>query len=135
MADADDHSWDDGRNYRPQSGPPEPIVPVPGSAPPPPPTPSDAAAGWQQTPRNNSQSVGALTTGILSLVFLVFCGLLSLPLGIAAITLGVKGRRQAQSAGAGTGMATTGMLMGAFSLVALVVGTIVLFVLGSGAES
>jgi hypothetical protein len=32
-------------------------------------------------------------------------------------------------------MATTGMLMGAFSLVALVVGTIVLFVLGSGAES
>ncbi len=133
MADADDRSWDDGRNYRPQSGPPEPIVPVPGSVPPPP--PSNPAAAWQQAPKNNSQSVGALTTGILSLVFLVFCGLLSVPLGIAAITLGVKGRRQAQSAGAGTGMATTGILMGAFSLVALVVGTIVLFVLGYGAES
>ena len=69
------------------------------------------------------------------MVFLVFCALLAVPLGIAAIILGVKGRRQAQSQGAGTGMATTGMLLGGLSLVLLVVGTVVLFALGIGAES
>ena len=135
MADAEDRSWNDGRDYRPQSGPPEPIVPVPGSVPPPPAPRNPTAGPLPSAPPNNSQSVGALTTGILSMVFLVFCALLAVPLGIAAIILGVKGRRQAQSQGAGTGMATTGMLLGGLSLVLLVVGTVVLFALGIGAES
>ena len=80
-------------------------VPPPMGAPP---------MGYQQPGPNKPQgmAIAALICGILSIV-LVCVNILSIPLGIAAIVLGIIGRGKAQRGEAGgEGLAKTGMILG-----------------------
>ncbi|MCU0279250.1 MAG: DUF4190 domain-containing protein [Candidatus Nanopelagicales bacterium] len=118
--------WDDGSNYQPNSGPPNPNQSSPPPPPPPPPGYSQPPApmpgyGQPQPTGQDSKSVAALATGILAVLLSIFCALLSIPLGIAAIVLGVQGRKGMRAQGRPAGMATTGLALGIFALV-LVIG-------------
>lgn len=148
MSDAQSESWNDGSNYEPNRGPAEPTVPLPsdsGQQPqsdtpspvPPPPMPVGGYAPpgsglYPPAQTRDGQSVGALVTGILSLVFLVFCALLSVPLGIAAIVLGVQGRAKARLVGTSSGMATAGIVLGVVALALTVVWTLIAFAISVG---
>ncbi len=139
---ADDHagSGDDGSDYRPNLGPPLPgnsqPEPVSGGPVPPPPPAPPAYQPPQYGPGSNTaqdpKAVGALVTGVLSLIFILFCGILSIPLGIAAIVLGVQARGRTRAAGTSSTMATAGLVLGAVSLVVMVVGGVVFAVMSSG---
>lgn len=126
----------------------EPTVPLPqdfgqqpgaqSQGPPPPPPmpaggyPAAGPGGYPPAQTRDSQSVGALVSGILALLFVLFCALLSVPLGIVAIVLGVQGRKRARLAGMGTGMATAGVVLGVVALVLTVVGTIIAIAISAG---
>ncbi len=156
MSNQGPQDWDDGSDYKPDSGPANPnlsgqsssvppppppssSVPPPpppaGSTPPPPPPPvygqvPGQPVGYQPGPSQDAKSVGALATGILSILLSIFCALLSIPLGIAAIVLGVMGRKSLKAQGRGTGMATTGLVLGILSLL-FALGWILIFAVGS----
>ncbi len=149
MSNQGPQDWDNGSDYTPDSGPanpnlsgqsssvpppPPPPPPPTGSTPPPPPpvygqTPGQAP-GYQPGPSQDAKSVGALATGILAVLLSVFCALLSIPLGIAAVVLGVMGRKSLKAQGRGTGMATAGLVLGILSLL-FALGWILIFAVGS----
>lgn len=164
MADAHSGSGDDGSNYKPNFGPPmpqdseglpiaRPIPPHPapeagptspprdrsayGEVPPPPPHPGYVPQQSGPYPPNTTQdrqSVTALVTGIMSMVFLVFCGLLSIPLGIAAIFLGVQARRRTRAVGTSSAMATVGLVLGVVALVLAAVWVVIAAAIGLSAD-
>ena len=80
-------------------------IPPPMGAPP---------MGYQQPGPSKPQgmAIGALVCGILAIVLFCF-PIISIPLGIAAIVLGVMGRGKAQRGEAGgEGLAKIGMILG-----------------------
>jgi hypothetical protein len=77
----------------------------------------------------DSQSVAALVTGLLSLFLSVFCGLISIPLAIVAIFLGITGRKRARATGGSTGMATAGLVLGIIALAMIAVWTVAMVAL------
>lgn len=68
------------------------------------------------TPRpSNTQeptAVAALITGIITVLLSLFCGLLAIPTGIAAIVFGIQGRRRSIANGQGSGLAVAGIALG-----------------------
>jgi Domain of unknown function (DUF4190) len=120
----------------PDFGPSNPSLPPPpdfGPGVPPPPQygpPGYPPAGPYpaNTPRD-SQSVAALVTGLLSLFLAPFCGLISIPLAIVAIILGITGRKRARTTGGSTGMATAGLVLGILALVIMVAWTVAMVAL------
>lgn len=76
--------------------------------------------GGGPNPRANTQdsySVGSLVSGLLAVVLGLFCGILAIPTGILALVLGTMGRRRSAEMGKGTGIATSGMVLGAVAIV------------------
>ncbi len=68
------------------------------------------------TPRpsntQESTAVAALITGIITVLLSLFCGLLAIPTGIAAIVFGMQGRRRSIANGQGSGLAVAGIALG-----------------------
>jgi hypothetical protein len=71
-------------------------------------------------------------TGGLSLIFVLFCGFLSIPLGIAAIVLGVQARRRTRAAGTSGAMGTIGLILGVVALLLTVTFTVIFALMSSG---
>ena len=142
MTDKYAGSGDDGSDYRPNLGPPSPgespgspAQPGPGAQvpPPPPPSPYQPAFGPQaSTTTQDSKALASLVTGGLSLIFVLFCGFLSIPLGIAAIVLGVQARRRTRAAGTSSAMATVGLILGVVALLLTVTFTVIFALMSSG---
>ena len=85
---------------------------------------------------NNGVALGAMVTGIISLIlaivgFLVLPLLLAVPGGIVAIVLGIMGRKRAKAGAARAGQALTGLLTGVAAIVVSGVWIAVVVVLGS----
>lgn len=122
--------YEDGSDYRPNLGPSRDDEREAGPPPPPPPPvpgmPAGAAAGSAQ----DSSSVAALVLGVLTMILSLFCGLLAIPSGIAAIVLGVKGRARSQQMGRGSGLAVTGIVLGAVGIAIALIFLVVLAGLG-----
>ncbi len=104
-----------------------------------PPPMGSPPVGYQPGPNKpQGLAIGALVCGILSLV--LFCmWFISVPLGIAAIILGILGRGKAQRGEAGgEGLAKTGMILGVVGTILAIVWVILIFTgasfLGSWAE-
>lgn len=70
------------------------------------------------TPSNTQEpaAVAALITGIITLLLSLFCGLLAIPTGIAAIVFGIQGRRRSIANGQGSGLAVAGVTLGAIGI-------------------
>ena len=105
------------------------------------PPPMGAPPVGYQTPgpaKSQGLAIGALVCGILSLVFFCF-NILSIPLGIVAIILGVvAGGKARRGEAGGEGLAKTGMILGiagiALSLLITVLAMAGMSFLGSKAE-
>lgn len=69
---------------------------------------SEPRPGTTQEPA----TVGAIVSGILTVILSLFCGLLAIPTGIVAIVLGVQGRRKSLANGQGAGLAVAGIALG-----------------------
>jgi len=149
MADTGSGEWPGGAQDEPNFGPPGPADSGslrPNVPPPPPPPPGMAMPDRTSVPDRNSgftgapmgkdtKSTAALVTGLLGLILTFLCALLGAPLAVAAIVLGIQGRKQARLTGGPSGTATAGLLLGVISLTLLAVFTAVVLVLGSGAPS
>lgn len=86
----------------------------------------------------NGKAIGALVCGIVALVMLAACFPLALPLGIAAVVLGVMGRREVeQSAGnqTGTGMGLAGIITGGLGILGAVVAVVLIIILVAAGNS
>lgn len=62
-------------------------------------------------------AVAALITGILTVILSLFCGLLAIPTGIAAIAFGIQGRNRLLANGQGPGLAVAGIALGVVGIV------------------
>lgn len=94
-----------------------------------PPPMGGAPVGYQTPGPNKPQgmAIAALICGILSIV-LVCVNILSIPLGIAAIVLGIIGRGKAQRGEAGgEGLAKTGMILGIVGIALAILLTILAY--------
>lgn len=79
----------------------------------------------------NGKAIGALISGIVGLVMLAACFLISFPVGIAAVVLGVMSRREVEQAGdtqTGSGMALAGIITGALAIVGALVWVAIIIV-------
>ena len=140
MTDKYAGSGDDGSDYRPNLGPPSPgespgspAQPGPGVPPPPPTSPYQPSYGPPaSTTTQDSKALASLVTGGLSLIFVLFCGFLSIPLGIAAIVLGVQARRRTRAAGTSGAMGTIGLILGVVALLLTVTFTVIFALMSSG---
>ena len=75
---------------------------------------------WATPPATTARvGTGALVLGVLALLFSFFCALIGLPMAVAAIVMGVKGRQRAQMSGLPSGVPTAGLVLG---IVAIVLG-------------
>lgn len=106
-----------------------------GEVPPPPPPPGYVPSQSGPYPpasasTQDRQSVTALVTGVLSVIFVLFCGLLSIPLGIAAIVLGAQARKRVRATGQSSAMATTGLVLGILALVLMAIWTAIAMMVG-----
>lgn len=96
----------------------------------------DWDTGFTAAPtQKDTKSTAALVTGLLGLILSFLCAVLGVPLAIAAIVLGVQGRRQARLTGRPSGSATAGLVLGVISLVIVTAFTLVVFVLGLGSPN
>lgn len=89
-------------------------------------TPPAGPGGLDRAQRANRYAVGSLVCGILSLPMMLLAAV-GLPVGIAAVVLGVIGLRQVkESAGreSGTGLAITGIVLGGLGTLIGVVGLV-----------
>ncbi|MEX2551277.1 MAG: hypothetical protein WD638_13735 [Nitriliruptoraceae bacterium] len=131
-----------------------PPPPPPGGQPTPPPPDASPPAWGSSTPNagtpawggpaggaaaqgdNNGVALGAMVTGLISLIlaiigFLLLPILLSVPGGIVAILLGILGRKRAKAGAAGAGQALAGLLTGIAAIVVSGVWIAMVVVLGS----
>lgn len=109
--------------------PPQPGQ-APSSAPFQAPPAGQAPAPWQLTGPKNGLGTAALITGILSIV-LCWTLLFSIPLAIAAVITGVKGRAAAaQGQATNDGVATAGLITGIVGAVLGVMGIGFIVLLG-----
>jgi hypothetical protein len=79
----------------------------------------------------NGKAIGALISGIVGLVMLAACFLISFPVGIAAVVLGFMSRREVEQAGntqTGSGMALAGIITGALAIVGALVWVAIIIV-------
>ena len=125
--------WQGGSQDEPDFGPPGPADTGDSRAYTPPPPPrqdfvEDAAPQawnapgeqWASPPPTTERvGSGALVLGVLAVLFSFFCALIGLPMAVAAIVMGVKGRQRAQMSGLPSGVATAGLVLG---IVAIVLG-------------
>ena len=125
--------WQGEPQEEPDFGPPGPADTGDFQAYTPPPTPerdfveNTAPPAWNApgeqwaTPAATNQRVGsgALVLGVLAVLFSFFCALIGLPMAVAAIVMGVKGRQRAQMSGLPSGVPTAGLVLG---IVAIVLG-------------
>ena len=147
MADTGRGDWPGDADEQPDFGPPGPADAGgfrPRVPPPPPmgmPMPDRASApdwdtGFAAAPtQKDTKSTAALVTGVLGLILSFFCAVLGVPLAIAAIVLGIQGRRQARFTGNPSGAATAGLVLGVLALVIVVAFMAVVLVVGSGSST
>lgn len=75
---------------------------------------------WSSPPPTNQRpGAPALVLGVLAVLFSFFCALIGMPMAVAAIVMGAKGRQRAQMSGLPSGVATAGLVLG---IVAIVLG-------------
>ncbi|MBL1073212.1 DUF4190 domain-containing protein [Nocardia sp. 2] len=108
------------------SPPPGGYPQQPGGYPPPP--NSGGQQYWQESPKGKGLAITALVLGILSLpaVFTVIGGVL---LGLIAVIIGIVAMSKARKGQAGgTGMAVTGLILGALGLIGSVIFGLIIWV-------
>ena len=149
MADTGSGDWPGGAPDQPDFGPPGPAdsggfrAHVPPPPPPPAGTPMPdraSAPDWDTgfaaaRTQKDTKSTAALVTGLLGLILTFLCAALGVPLAIAAIVLGIQGRKQARYTGSPSGAATAGLVLGVISLTLLAVFMVAILVFSAGAPS
>ncbi len=86
----------------------------------------------------NGKAIGALISGIVGLVMLAACFLISFPVGIAAVVLGFMARREVEQTGdtqTGSGMALAGIITGALAIVGAIVWVVIFIVIIAAGNS
>lgn len=83
-------------------------------------------------PADQRVGTSALVLGILGLLFSFLCALVGIPLSVAAIVMGVKGRQRAKMSGSPSGVATAGLVLGILSIVLGFLWVLAFFALGGG---
>lgn len=94
--------------------------------------------GAPQQKSTNGKAIGALISGIVGLVMLAACFLISFPVGIAAVVLGVMSRREVEQSGGtqtGSGMGLAGIITGALSIVGALVWVVLFIILIAAGNS
>ncbi|MCB0900114.1 MAG: DUF4190 domain-containing protein [Actinobacteria bacterium] len=125
------NQWQEEPQEEPDFGPPGPADTGDFRAYTPPPPPQrdfvedSAPQAWNApgeqwsapAPAGQRVGSGALVLGVLALLFSFFCALVGLPMAVAAIVMGVKGRQRAQMSGQPAGLPTAGLVLGIIAIV------------------
>lgn len=99
--------------------------------PPPPSTPPAVPPPVAASQSSNFDVIGIILGGV-GILSICYCGMLSIPLGIAAIVLGQKGRREAQAMGKPESSSKVAIWLGIASLALAVLTTILFLVFYGG---
>jgi hypothetical protein len=139
------NDWQGEPQEEPDFGPPGPADTGDFQAyTPPPPSPREfiedsAPEAWNApgeqwaAPPPTTQRVGsgALVLGVLAVLFSFFCALIGIPMAVAAIVMGVKGRQRARMSGLPSGVPTAGLVLGIVAIVLGFLWTLAFLALGS----